>query len=190
MSFADFMDPSTIAPLLIEAVVFGLALAAAFRGVFAQPLRWLARGLAAITIVLGLGFVVGMGLELWNSNLPFVVPDAPLGTYAQMTQLGLMLDMFTWGLIAIGSVLAFRRPRVGGLFLVITGFLAVLDQVRDGVQDSSLPRANFIFGLELAIFVPVVGALVLATWWAARSDPQRARLAPRSSPPAVGRLAT
>lgn len=190
MSIADFMRPSTIAPLLIEAAVFGLALATAFRGMSAQPVRLLARGLAAITLILGLGFVVGMGLELWTSNLPFVVPDAPLGTYAQMTQLGLVLDVFTWGLIAIASVLAFRRPGPGGLFLVITGFLAVLDQVRDGLQDPSLPRANFVFGLELVIFVPVVGALVLATWWADRTEPQRARRAARSRPPAVGRLVT
>ena len=188
MPFADFMDLSTIAPLLIEATVFGLALATAFLGVFAQPVRWLARGLPAITLVLGLGFVVGMGLELWTSNLPFVVPDAPLGTYAQMTQLGLLLDVLTWGLIALGSVLAFRRPGLGGLFLVITGCLAVLDQIRDGLQDLSLPRANFIFGLELVIFVPVVGALVLATWWADHTESLE-RPAPGSRPRAVGRLA-
>lgn len=186
MSFADFTDPFTVAPLLIEAAVFGLALATAFRAMVAQPVRWLARGVAAITLVLGLGFAIGMGLELWTSNLPFVVPDAPLGTYAQMTQLGLLLDVFTWGLIALGSALAFRRPGLGGLFLVITGLLAVLDQLRDGLQDPSLPRANFVFGLELVIFVPVAGALVLATWWADRTEPRRAP----PSRPAVGRFAT
>jgi hypothetical protein len=160
--FTDFAHPSTIAVLLVEAALFGLAFAAVFLGIPVRPVRWLARGLAAFTLLLGLGFGAGMILELLTTDLPLVVPQAPLGTYAQMTQLGLLLGALTFALTAVGSALSFRTPRVGGWLLVLAGSLGLLDEARKRMQDPSLPEPSFIFGVVLLILVLAVGALALA----------------------------
>lgn len=190
MPFADFRDPSTLAALLVEAGLFGLAFAAALRGVPVRPVRWLARGLAALTLVLGLGFAAGMVLELSTSSLPFVLPEAALGTYAQMTQLGLLVSIAHFGLMALGAALAFRRPALGGLLLVISGLYGLLDEARMRVQDPTLPLPNLIFGLLLVLLVLAVGTLVLASWWAEHTGARRATPAPRPRRVAHQRLHT
>ena len=164
MLFADFTHPSTIAVLLVEAALFGLAFAAAFLGVIVRPVCWLARALAVVTLVLGLGFAAGAVLELWTSSLPFVLPDAPLGTYAHMTQLGLLVIIAQFSLMAVGAALAFRRPGFGGLLLVLSGVSGLLGEARKRLQDPTLPPDSFIFGVLLVVLVLAVGALVLATW--------------------------
>jgi hypothetical protein len=163
MWFSNLTHPSTIAVLLVEAVLFGLALAAA-SGRLVRPVRWLARGLAAVTLVLGLAFAAGMILELWMFPLPLVRPEAPLGTYADMTQLGLLVGALHLGLVAVGSALAFRRPRPGGALLLLAGVYGVLDSLRTLVQDSTLPLGSFIVGLLLMLLILAVGALSLSTW--------------------------
>ena len=173
--FADFAQPSTIAFLLIDVALLALAGVAGFRGVLLRPALWIARGLAAITLVLGLAFIVGMVLELWTATLPFVLGDAPLGTYARMTQLGLLLSVFTWALIAIGSAFAFRRPGVGGTLLVVVSLVGLLDELRKGLQDPTLPLPSLTFGVLLMLLVLVAGVLVLATRHATPSGPGRAR---------------
>jgi hypothetical protein len=64
MRFSNFTHPSTIAVLVVEAALFGLALAAAFDRLV-RPVCWLARVLPTITLVLGLAFAAGMVLEFW-----------------------------------------------------------------------------------------------------------------------------
>jgi hypothetical protein len=163
MWISNFTHPSTIVVLLLEAALFGMALAAA-SGRLVRPVRWLARGMAAVTLVLGLGFAAGMILELWMFPLPLVRPEAPLGTYADMTQLGLLVGALHLGIVALGSALAFRWPRPGGLLLVLAGVYGVLDSFRTLVQDSTLPFDSFVFGLLLTLLVLAVGALLLSTW--------------------------
>jgi hypothetical protein len=162
MWFSNLTHPSTIVVLLLEAALFGLALAAA-SGRLVRPARWLARGLAAVSMALGVAFAVGMVLELWISPLPLVRPEAPLGTYAEMTQLGLLVGALHLGLVAVGSALAFRRPRLGGLLLVMVGVYGVLDSLRTLVQDPTLPLGSFIVGLLLMLFIVAVGVVLLST---------------------------
>ena len=116
MLFSNLTHPSTIAVLLVEAALFGLALAAA-SGRLVRPVRWLARGLAAVTLVLGLVFAAGMILEVWTSRLAFVRPEAPLGTYGDMTQLGLLVGAFHLGLVALGAAPG-RNGRPAGLHVL------------------------------------------------------------------------
>ncbi len=184
MLFADLTHPSTLAVLLIEAALVGLACAAAFGGALVRPVRLLARGLAAPLVLLGLGFGAGMAIELVTVPLPFVVPDAPLGTYAQMTQLGLLLGIVQFSLTALGAALAFRRPGLGGLLLVLVGSLSLLDEARMGAQDPTLPPASLAFGVLLVVLDLAVGALLLGTWRAGRRPSPTAptRPSPRGSP--------
>jgi hypothetical protein len=172
MLFTDLAHPSTIAVLLVEAVLFGLALAAGFQGVLVRPVRWLARGLAALMLLLGIAFAAGMLLELTTSRLPLVLADAPLVTYAQMTQLGLLQGVLTFGLIALGAALAFRRPRLGGLLLLLTALLGLLEEGRRGLHDPTLPLPNLIFGVLLLLLALAAGALVLGAWRAERRPPR------------------
>ena len=44
-----------------------------------------------------------------------------------MTQLGLLLAIVSLALTAVGSVLAFRRPGIGGLVLVLVGLYGLLE---------------------------------------------------------------
>jgi hypothetical protein len=159
--FSDLAHPSTIAALLVEAALVGLALVAASGR--------LARGLAAVTLVLGLVGAAGMLLEAWTFPLPVVLPDAVLGTYARPTQLGLLVGAFAFGVVAVGAALAFRRPGLGGLLLLAAGLWDLLDGQRQRLQDPTLPPGSATFGL-VAVALPIlaVGALLLATRWAER----------------------
>ena len=175
MLFADFTHPSTIVALLVGAALAGLAFAAAFRGIATRPVRWLARGLAAVALALGLLGAVGMGFELWSSDLPLVLPDAPLGTYAQMTQLGLLVGITTFGLTTLGAALAYRWPGLGGRLLVAVGLLDLVEAARTWLQDPTLPQGSLAVGVVLAILVLVTGTLVLAARRSERRPPPVAR---------------
>ncbi|HEX8966841.1 MAG TPA: hypothetical protein VF937_03110 [Chloroflexota bacterium] len=161
MLFAEFTQPFNIAALLVEAALLVLAFSAASLRVLVRPVRWLARGLAILTAIIGVGFGAGMLLELLMFDLPFVVPEAPLGTYAQMTQLGLLVGIVSFALTAVGSALAFRRPGTGGLVLVLVGLYGLLEAALK--QDPTLPASSLAFGMLLNLLVLVVGALVLAS---------------------------
>ena len=166
-----------VAVLLLEAFLLVLAFAAAFLGVLVRPVRWLARALAVVTALIGVGFGAGMLLELLTASLPFVVAEAPLGTYAQMTQLGLLVGVVSFALTAVGSVLAFRRPGPGGLVLVLVGLYGLLEAALK--RDPTLPPASLVIGVELNFLVLVVGALVLASWTTTRT---RNRAQPAARP--------
>jgi hypothetical protein len=187
MWYSIFTQPFTIAVLLVEATLFGLALAAA-SGRLVRPVRWLARVMAAVTLVLGLGFAAGMILELLTFPLPLFRPEAPLGTYADMTQLGLLVGALHLGLVAVGSAVAFRWPAPGGLLLALAGVYGVLDSFRTLAQDSTLPFDSFIFGLLLTLLVVAVGALQLSTWRAGKEvtagGPSTSTSTPRGFPAA------
>jgi hypothetical protein len=161
-----FADPFNIVALLVEATLLVLAFSAAFLGVVVRPVRWLARGLAIVTALIGIAFGAGMLLELLTFSLPFVVPDAPLGTYAQMTQLGLLVGIASFVLTVAGSALAFPRPGIGGTVLVLVGLVGLLGAAFK--QDPTLPPSSLAFGVLLNLLVLVVGALVLASWTSMR----------------------
>jgi hypothetical protein len=120
-----------------------------------------------------------MAWELWTFRFPVVLPDAPLGTYARPTVLGLLMGAFSFGLMAAGAALAFRRPALGGLVLVLSGFYGLLDEMRWRLQDPTLPPDSFTFGV-VAVALPVLaaGALVLASW---RSERRPSSTAPARS---------
>jgi hypothetical protein len=90
MWFTDLADPSTIAVLLLEAALFGLAFAAAFFGVLVRAVRWLARSPVALSAMVAVGGLAAPVWEIWTLRPPLVLPDAPFGTYTQPTVLRLL----------------------------------------------------------------------------------------------------
>lgn len=177
MLVTDFTDPSTIATLLIEAALVGLAFAAAFLGVLVRPVRWIGRGLAVLCVVYGLIATAELALELWTLRPPLVLPDAPFGTYAQPTVLRL-LPLQTL-LVLGGGLLAFRRPGLAGLLVLASGVIGLVTLPWIGwSQDPTAPPGTAAAALEGALPWLSLGALLLATWWAERRRPQQLRPAP------------
>ncbi len=179
MLFTDVAHPSTIAVPLVEVALLAAACAATFRPVPAlvQPGRGLARGLAGAVLLIGLGLGTGMAIELWTAPLPFVEPDAPLGTYARMTNLGLLLAIAQVGLVMSGAALAFRRSALGSRLLVLAGSLGLLDEARRAAHDPSLPPSSLAVGVLL-------GGLLLATLQDGTVEPMNAREPPARGPAA------
>src|SRR5690348_14389236 len=101
MSFTNPSDPSTAAVLLIEVALLGLAVAGAL-GVLVRPVRWLARCLAALSILVALGGFAEVVWELWTFRYPLVLPEAPFGTYTQPTVVGLAPLLLASVAVAIG----------------------------------------------------------------------------------------
>lgn len=178
MSFPDITDPSTIATLLVEATLFGLAVAAAFLGVLVQPVRWIARGLAVLCVVYGLIGTAELVWELWTLRPPLVLPDAPFGTYAQPTVLRLLPlhELLALG----GGILAFRHPGLAGLLLVAIGVLGLATfPLIGGSQDPTAPPGTAAAALVEGVLPWLsVGALLLATRRAERRRLQQLRPAP------------
>jgi hypothetical protein len=109
--FTEPSDPSTIAVLLVEVALLGLALAAAL-GVLVRPVRWLARCLAAFSVLvalLGFGEVVW---ELWTFRYPLILPEAAFGTYAQPTVAGLAPLLLVSVTVAVAGVLVAGSSRI------------------------------------------------------------------------------
>ena len=190
MWFTDPAAPSTLGALLVEAALFGLAVAVASFGVFVRPARRLALGLAALGVVIGLGGVASAVLEAWTFRYPLVLPGAPAGTYAQPTLVMLLGVLANGLLVAVAGVLAFRRPGVAGLLFVAAGGQTLASVLRSRAQDPTFPPGN-ICGAIVAVALPslALGALLLATWWAERRIDSRSGRAsglkprPLSAPP-------
>jgi hypothetical protein len=160
------MVPFLIAALVVEALLLILALLVAVFGVLVRPVRWLARGLAVVGLLVGLALGFGAVVEWWQTDYPLVRPGAPFGSYTQPTNL-MLLEMVVGALVlAAEALLAFRHPRPAGLLFVAAGTLNLLGSLRQ-YQDPTIPPDNATFGL-VAIALPslVVGAVLLATWWA------------------------
>ena len=105
-----------------------------------------------------------MAWELWTFRFPVVLPDAPLGTYAQPTVLGLVEGIAGFGLVAVGAALGFRRPGLGGLLLVISGLISLLDATRMSLLDPTFPPGGYTTAV-VTVMLPVLaaGALLLAS---------------------------
>ncbi|HEX8966834.1 MAG TPA: hypothetical protein VF937_03075 [Chloroflexota bacterium] len=181
MWFTDLAETSTRVVLVVEATLFGLALVGVF-GWFVGPLRWLARGLAALAVLIGVGTFVELVWEIWTLRPPLALPDAPFGTYLQPTLLRLLpLEPL---LLVVGGVLAFRRPGPGGLLFVVLGVWDLLNVLNVfGIQDAASPpgTANVIL-VGSALPTLATGALLLSTWWAERRRHQRQISATRARP--------
>ncbi|HEY1296785.1 MAG TPA: hypothetical protein VGJ60_27215 [Chloroflexota bacterium] len=167
MWFTDPSDPATIAVLLVEAALLVLALAAAL-GVLLCPVRWLARCLAASSVLVALAGFGEVVWEFWIFRYPLVLPEAAFGTYAQPTVVGLALLLLVSVIVAVAGVLAFWRPGLAGLLFVASAMTFVPSVVAPGVDfpagTSSVVLAAFMLPLL------DVGMLLLATWWAGRRD--------------------
>jgi hypothetical protein len=165
MWFTDLADPSTRAVLIVEVALFGLALVVTF-GVLVRPVRWLARCLAALSVVVALGGFTEVVWELWTFRYPLVLPEAAFGTYAQPTVIGLAPLLLVSLVVTVAGVLAFWRPGLAGL-LFIASALTFLPSVL-------APGATFPAGTSNLVLVAYVlplldvGALLLGTWWADR----------------------
>jgi hypothetical protein len=168
MLFTDLADPLTRMVLLLEAAPFGLAVAALF-GVLVRSARWLARGLAALSVVVALLGSAVMVWEIWTLRPPLVLPGAPFGTYTQPTVLRLLpLDIV---LVLIGGVFAFQRPGFAGLLFVASGVWGALNALNVlGIQDATSPPGTANAILVWSVLPALgVGALLLATWWRTRA---------------------
>jgi hypothetical protein len=180
MWFTDPTAPSTVAALLVEATLFGLAVTVALFGVLVRLARRLALGLAALGAVVGLGVVASAVWEAWTFRYPLVLPGAPAGTYAQPTLVMLLGVLVNGLLLAAAGVLAFRRPGVAGLIFLAAGGQVVLSVLRSRAEDPTFPPGN-VSGAIVAAALPALalGALLLAAWWA--EQPQDGRSGSPSS---------
>lgn len=157
--------PVAILALLAEVALFAVALAVALVPGLLRPARWLARALALVSLLVGLGGALSAIGEAWAFRYPLTIPGAPFGTYAQPTTLemaGLVLESLA---VAAAALLAFRRPGLAGLLFVAWGLLAPLAYAL--AADPTRPPGN---GTEMMLTVALpalaVGAVLLATWWA------------------------
>jgi hypothetical protein len=165
--FTDPTDPSTLVALLVEAALLGLAVAVAFFDILVRPARRLALTLAALGAVIGLGVVASAVWEAWTLRYPLVLPNAPAGTYAQPTLLMLLGVLVNGLLMTVAGVLSFRRPGVAGLLFVAVAGQIVFSVLRSRAVDPTFPPGN-VGSAIVAAALPslVVGALLLASWWA------------------------
>ena len=160
--------PFMVAVLVVEALVLLLALLVAGFRVLVRPVRWLTRGLAAVSLVVGAAMVVDVGQELRQTDYPLVLPGQPFGSYAQPTDL-MLLEMVAVGLVVVvAALLAFRHPRPAGLLFLAAGVVDLLGSLRQ-YHDPTTPPGNATFGVVVAGGPPLMaGALLLALWWADR----------------------
>ena len=105
-----------------------------------DDLRSAVRALAFFGL-LGFGFAMVMFLGegtpgAWQ-RMPFIVPGAPFGTYAQNTQLFILTLGAGFGLLFVGAILAFRWQRLaaetliaGGAIHLFLWILMLLDTTR------------------------------------------------------------
>jgi hypothetical protein len=165
MWFTDLADPSTLAALAVEAALFGLAIAAGVFSMLVRTARWLARGLAALSVLIGLAGVADAIWEQWTFRYPVTLPGQPSGTYAEPT-LVMMVGVAVSSLVAIAAgLVAFRRPGLAGLLFTISGFWTLLSVTRSRLYDPTFPPGNFS-GAVVAVVLPtlVLAALLVATW--------------------------
>jgi hypothetical protein len=165
MWFTDLADPSTRAVMIAEVALLGVALGVTF-GVLVRPVRWLARCLAALSVVVALGGFAEVFWELWTFRYPLVLPQAAFGTYTQPTVVGLAPLLLVSLLVAVAGALAFWRPGLAGL-LFIASALTFLPSVLAPGPTFPAGTSNVVL---VAYVLPLlnVGALLLATWWADR----------------------
>jgi hypothetical protein len=180
MWFTDSSDPSTRAVLLVELALFALALAATF-GVLVHPVRWLARGLATLSVLVALGGFGEVVWELWTFRYPLVLPEAAFGTYTQPTVVGLAPLLLVSAVVAVAGVLAFWRPGLAGLLFVASAVTFLPSVLAPG---PSFPAGTSNVVL-MAYVLPLldIGALLLGTWSAHRRrtrSPARCEIARRA----------
>jgi hypothetical protein len=116
--FTDLTAPTTVAALLLEGLLVVLAVGMLAAPVLVPAGRRLARALAVVGFVWSLGMAVGLLGEAWTSDPPLTVPGAPLGTFTQPTQLGLLAFALAQLFILVGAILPFRRSGLAGLLFL------------------------------------------------------------------------
>ncbi|MGN6360679.1 MAG: hypothetical protein ACTHNK_09840 [Thermomicrobiales bacterium] len=169
---APSADLLAVPVLLVEVALLAVALAVARVPRLLRPARWLARGLALVSLLVGLGGMLSAVSEGWTSRYPLTLPDTPFGTYARPTTLEMVQLLLTFLVVAVAALLAFRRPGRAGLLFVGWGVSGALAW---GLrQDPTRPPGNFMgMALTVALSVLAVGAVLLATWWAGGGRPPR-----------------
>jgi hypothetical protein len=160
--------PFVAAVLVAEAVLLLLALLVAAFRVLVRPVRWLTRGLAAVSLLVGAAMAFDVVEELRQTDYPLVLPGQPFGSYAQPTLLTLLEMVAVGPAVVVAALLAVRHPRPAGLLFLAAGVVDLLGSLRQ-YQDSTTPPGNATFGVVVAGVPPLaVGALLLALWWADR----------------------
>lgn len=169
---APSADLLAVPVLLIEVALLAVALAVARVPRLLRPARWLARGLALVSLLVGLGGMLAAVAEGWTSRYPLTLPDTPFGTYARPTTLEMVQLLLTFLVVAVAALLACRRPGRAGLLFVGWGVSGALAW---GLRrDPTRPPGNFA-GMALTVALPAlaVGSVLLATWWAGGGRPPR-----------------
>ena len=157
--------------VLVEAALIAAALAAVFTPRLITPVRWLARGMVLVSLVIAIAAGLSAAWEISTYRYPLTLPDAPLGTYARPTTLGVLTVVIAALIVVAGGALSFRRPGPAGLLFVIAG---VFSTVTTNKEDPSAPPGTFKFALIwVALPALTVGALLLSTWWTGRERAAR-----------------
>ncbi|MHB1413681.1 MAG: DUF7670 domain-containing protein [Chloroflexota bacterium] len=125
-------------------------------------IRWLARILAVLGALLFATMIFGQVFELRESPMPFVLDGAPLGTYAQPTQLMLLTYIAANVLFLVGAVLVFPWEATAARVLLAAGVIQILLLAKQFL-DSTFPRGNLVIAMVIAVLPPlVIGGLLLA----------------------------
>ncbi len=115
--------------------------------------------------LLGYGFAIVMFLGegtpgAWQRT-PFILPGAPFGTYAENTQLLLLTMGAGFGLLFVGSILAFRWQRMAAGTLIAGGAVHLFSWILM-LRDTTRPHDNGpIVWLILFVLPPFALAYLL-----------------------------
>jgi len=123
-------------------------------------LRWTARVLAAIEILVGAFVLAGIFVPQGHAPLPFVSPGAPFGTYAQSTQMGIFTMVAGFALALVGGVLAFRWERWAARVFIASGAVEAF-LLAMWLPDRTAPPGSHLTGFLVGVLPPLVVATLL-----------------------------
>jgi hypothetical protein len=122
-------------------------------------IKWMARLLAAGGIVV-CGFAVFDIVVERHSSLPFVVPGAPFGTYAQSTQVGIFTLGSAFALAFVGAVLAFRWESLAAKLLIAGAAVQIF---LCAVSSRDTTRPDGLKGVLMSLLIFALPPLVTAS---------------------------
>ncbi len=126
-------------------------------------MRLLTRILAVLGGLLSILIILGVVGELRGLQQPFVLDEAPFGTYAQPTQLSLLTFGAAEALFLVGAALTFRWEAAAARILLLAGGVQIVGLI-PRLLDSTFPRMNIVQALVLAVLPPlIIGGLLLVS---------------------------
>ncbi len=95
------------------------------RAAHIRYIRWTARSLAGIMILIYAFSLLSIILEGGHKPRPFVLEGSPFGTYAQSTQLGILTLGAGWFLSLVGAIFLFWWERTAAGILIVASIVQI-----------------------------------------------------------------